>query len=199
MSHTGLELEVKFAVPGLQPFADRLQALGAVQTQPRLYEINLRFDTAEGSLEAAKRVLRLRQDSQARLTYKGPGQIVDGIHQRVELEFSVSDFDSARLFLEALGYRVSWMYEKYRQAYALGEVTITLDEMPFGGFLEIEGPDAARIQDTAGALGLDWEERILVSYAVLFKRVCQELGLKFRDLSFANFEDISVPPQAFLG
>lgn len=198
MSLSGQELEVKFTVPALQPFADRLLALGAVQVQARLHEVNLRFDTPEGRLEAARQVLRLRQDAESRLTYKGPGQVVDSIHQRVELEFSISDFDTARLFLEALGYQVSWMYEKYRQAFRLGEVVVTLDEMPFGSFLEIEGPNAASIQATAGRLGLDWEQRILVSYAVLFERVSQFLNLEFRDLSFENFKTIAVPPQAFL-
>lgn len=194
---SGQELEVKFAVLGLEPFVDRLQALGAVQIQPSLHEVNLRFDTPNGELEQTRRVLRLRQDSESRLTYKGPGQVRDGVHLRRELEFSVSDFDTARAFLEALGYQVVWMYEKYRQAYSLEQVIVTLDEMPFGPFIEVEGPDGARIQSAALKLGLDWETRILESYAVLFERVCRFMNLQFRDLSFENFAGIAVPSGAF--
>ena len=194
---SGQELEVKFAVPGLESFVARLQVLGAVQIQASLHEVNLRFDTPSGELEQARRVLRLRQDAESRLTFKGPGQVRDGVQQRRELEFSVSDFDTARAFLEALDYQVVWMYEKYRQAFTLGEVIVTLDEMPFGFFLEIEGPDGARIQTAAGQLGLDWEQRILVSYSVLFERVCRFMDLHCRDLSFENFAGLTVPPQAF--
>ena len=34
-----------------------------------------------------------------------------------ELEFTVGDFDMARAFLQALGYQVSMIYEKYRAGY----------------------------------------------------------------------------------
>jgi len=199
MSQSEQELEVKFAVAGLEPFVRRLQALEAVQVQPPVHETNLRFDTPGGELTQAKQVLRLRRDTQSRLTFKGAGQIVQGVSRRRELEFSVSDFDSAQAFLEALGYQVVWMYEKIRQSFLLDDVTVTLDEMPFGPFMEIEGPDGARIQAAARKLDLDWEQRVLVSYAVLFERVCRYLDVHFRDLSFDNFAGLVVPPQAFTG
>ena len=199
MSLNGQELEVKFMVSALEPFIRRLQVLEAVQVQPPVHETNLRFDTPGGDLRQAQQVLRLRRDTQSRLTFKGAGQIVQGVSRRRELEFSVSDFDSAQAFLEALGYQVVWMYEKIRQSYLLDDVTVTLDEMPFGPFMEIEGPDGARIQAAAHKLDLDWEQRILVSYAVLFERVCRYLEVQFRDLSFDNFAGQVVPPQAFGG
>jgi adenylate cyclase class 2 len=80
--------------------------------------------------------------------------------------------------------------------YRLQGVLVTLDEMPYGFFVEIEGPDGTSIQDVAARLGLDWGKRILDSYTVLFERVRLALGLNFRDLSFANFKGITVSPQA---
>jgi hypothetical protein len=41
-------------------------------------------------------------------------------------------------------------------------------------------------------LGLDWERRILDSYIMLFDRLRERLGLAFRDLSFENFEGLTV-------
>ena len=55
-------------------------------------------------------------------------------------KFEVSSFDNAKALLEALGYRVSVMYEKYRTTYDWGGCEVTLDEMPYGDFAEIEGP-----------------------------------------------------------
>jgi adenylate cyclase class 2 len=191
-SSTDQELEVKFYIPDLAGLQARLEALGAQLVQPRVHETNLRFDTPAGELASGFRVLRLRQDAEARLTYKGPGSEQDGVRARLELEFTVSDFDMARRVLEALGYQVSVMYEKYRATYALKGVLVTLDEMPYGNFIEIEGPDGASIRQVAEGLGLDWEARILESYLVLFDRLRARLGLEFQHLSFANFEGVAV-------
>lgn len=169
-----------------------MDSLDARLIQPRVHEVNLRFDTPSGDLTRGYRVLRLRQDTAARLTYKGPGELQDGVRSRQELEFTVSDFDAAQKFLEALGYEVSVMYEKYRTTYKLEGVLVTLDEMPYGSFAEIEGPDGASIQRAAVALGLDWEKRILDSYLVLFDNLRMRLGFTFRDLSFENFKGIDV-------
>jgi len=195
MSATGAELEVKFYLTDLPGLEARLVSLGARLAHPRQHEVNLRFDTPAGDLSRASQVLRLRRDDEARLTYKGAGVVQQGVSRRVELEFTVSDFDAARAVLEALGYQVIWMYEKYRTTYALEGALVVLDELPMGNFAEIEAPDGESIQAAAQRLGLPWEKRILESYAVLFERLRQKLGLPFRDLSFANFAGIKVAPE----
>jgi len=192
----GTELEIKLYLNDLPAFRQRLEDLGAKLVQLRVHEVNLRFDTPEGSLTRSLQVLRLRQDTAARLTYKGPGEVAGGVHARRELEFIVSDFEAARALLEALGYRVSLMYEKYRTTYDLDRVHVTLDEMPYGDFAEIEGPDPESIQAVAKKLGVDWEARVLDSYTALFANLRQTLGLEFRDLSFENFAGLPVSPEA---
>ncbi len=186
------ELEVKFYLAKKEAFLARLEQTQAALLHPRVLETNLRFDTPAGELARTFQVLRLRQDSAARLTYKGPGDILDGVRRRVELEFTVSDFAAAQAFLEALGYQVALLYEKYRTTYTLGNVEVTLDEMPYGFFAEIEGPDGGSILRAAERLGLAWETRIFESYVFLFDRLRQTLGLTFRDLSFANFTGMTV-------
>lgn len=196
MGAGGQELEVKFFVPGLELVQGRLQALGARLEQARVHEINLRFDTPAGDLQRAHQVLRLRRDTANHLTFKGPTQIREGIQQRQELEFTVSDFAAARALLEALGYQVVWVYEKYRQVYVLEAALVALDETPLGYFVEIEGPDSASIQAAAKCLNLDWEARILESYAVLFERARTVYGFTFRDLRFENFSHLQITPEA---
>lgn len=194
MPASGKELEVKFYLPSFTGFDSRLSKLGAQLVQPRIYERNLRFDTPTGELVRGYRVLRLRQDSIARLTYKGPAEVEGGASLRQELEFTVSDFDTARAFLEALGYQVVVMYEKFRTTYALDALVVTMDEMPFGNFVEIEGPSGESIQAAALKLNLDWEKRILDGYMVLFERLRNRMSFTFRDLSFANFSDLKITP-----
>jgi adenylate cyclase, class 2 len=196
MSGSDQELEVKFLLKDMKAFEARLVAAGGVMTQPRQHELNLRFDTPKRGLSRSFQTLRLRRDSQIRLTYKGPGGEEGGARLRREVEFTVSDFEKARTLFELLGYQVFVTYEKHRTTYRLGRVEVTLDEMPFGSFTEIEGPDGATIQAAALQLGLDWERRCLDSYLRIFERVKERKGLEFRDLSFANFKGLAVSSEA---
>jgi len=192
---TEQELEVKFYLNDLGALERKLKSLGATLVQPRIFEINLRFDTRDGELNQGGRVLRLRQDAQAVLTYKGPSQPRQDVSIRQEIEFTVSDFTAARHFLEALGFQVAVTYEKYRTTYMMETVEIVLDEMPFGDFIEIEGPDPSSIQDIAVKLGLNWEARCTESYMGLFRRVQEARKLAFRDLTFINFNQVKIKPE----
>ncbi|HSB65349.1 MAG TPA: class IV adenylate cyclase [Anaerolineales bacterium] len=189
------ELEVKFFLSNHAKMADKLTVLGKV-IAPRVHEVNLRLDTPNLDLLSAGKLLRLRQDTRARVTFKGTGSEQGGARLRQELEFTISDFDTALHLFEALGYQVVLMYEKYRTTFQLGNVEVAMDEMPTGYFLEIEGPDGSSIHNAADQLGLKWEARILDSYTMLFERTRQNLGFSFRDLSFENFRGLVVPPEA---
>lgn len=186
------EIEVKFLINDLKRIERTIQAFGAQIIQPRVKEMNLRFDTPDGSLTREFRVLRLRQDEKARLTYKSPAASGLDVSSRQEIEFEVSNFDLARLFLEALGYQISFIYEKYRTTYRLGNGNIMLDEMPFGNFIEIEGPDAGAIRSMADSLQLDWEARCLASYMMLFNRLKKSPRHGFQNLTFEDFQGTSI-------
>ena len=100
--------------------------------------------------------------------------------------FVVDDFDAAWRFLEALGYSVVVHYEKYRTMYRLGDVLVTLDEMPYGAFMEIEGPSSVSIKTAAANLNLDWKRRIIESYLSIYYRLCGRLGRSPANLKAAN-------------
>ena len=176
---------------GLEP---RLKELGAGLDSERVFEANLRFDTPHRDLSRERRALRLRQDSRARLTYKGPALPGAEVTSRQEIEFEVSDFSAARRLLKALGYEVSAMYEKYRASYHLGELEIVLDELPYGNFIEIEGPGAGAIRLVAEQLGLRWETRSGDSYLGLFETYCATHNLRLVGLSFEAFTGLTVKP-----
>jgi adenylate cyclase class 2 len=189
------ELEVKLYLTNLSKVRKRVEELGAAQLQARIHEINLRFDTQDLRLSKAGQVLRLRQDNIARLTFKGPTHSEDGVRAREEIEFTVNNFHTARRFLTALGYHVLMIYEKYRTTYEWKSNHITLDEMPYGNFIEIEGPDPALIHQICEELNLNWSARIFDSYTTLFDQLREKEGYSFRDILFENFENVTVTPE----
>lgn len=186
------EIEVKFYVQDLDKLKTQLEKLGATLSQERVLEMNLRFDLPGEILRSQGRVLRLRQDTVTRLTYKGTSKEEDGILSREEIEFTIEDFEKARRIFEALGYQALIYYEKYRTIYDWNETHVMLDELPYGNFVEIEGENARSIHGVANQLNLNWKTAVGTSYFVLFERVCDALDLPFREVSFTNFAGIRV-------
>jgi len=200
MSHSLTETETKLYVPDLGVVAARLAAQGGVLEAPRVFERNVRYEDAGATLTPRGIVLRLRQDTRVRLTYKGapePGG-ADGVLERFEAEVTVDDFDRMDRILRQLGYHPAVVYEKYRTTYTLHGAEVVLDELPYGTFVEIEGPRAA-IARALAALELVDAPRMGTSYLGLFERVKAALGLTMHDLTFADFAGVAVPPGVFTG
>ncbi|MDQ3005233.1 MAG: class IV adenylate cyclase [Chloroflexota bacterium] len=208
MSDKQQEIEAKFYVRDLDRIISRLNELEARLIQRRVLETNLRFDLPDGSLRSEGRVLRLRRDTEARFTYKGPSTNEQGVLSRTEIEFTVGDFEKAKEFMEALGYQKLLYYDKYRTTYILESTSllvnsrqqavglqschIMLDELPYGNFVEIEGENSETIRAIADQLNLNWDTAIGTSYTTLFERARKTLRFVFRDLSFENFAGMEV-------
>lgn len=203
------ETEAKFYVQDLKRIESRLLSWDAHLIQPRVLEVNLRFDLPDGGLRSEGRVLRLRQDRAARLTYKGASVNEQGVLRRAEIEFAVEDFERAKQFLEALGYRKLFYYEKYRTTYALEstrlpvnfkqqvvgfhDCRIMLDELPYGNFVEIEGEILESIRAVSDGLGLQWNAAVATSYHALFERLCGRYpNLDPTQLTFAALKGLNV-------
>lgn len=188
-----LEVEVKFMLRDLAPIRGRLVDMGAEIIAPRVFERNVRFDTADEALLARQQLLRLRQDTRVRLTFKGPAaeDVVSEAKVREEIELEVGHFDRMSAVLQRLGFFPIQAYEKYRETYQWRGVEIVLDEMPFGDFIELEGVEAD-LRPAAEALGLDWSRRILANYLALMELCRRSFNLSFSDLTFENFAGLSV-------
>lgn len=188
------EIEVKFLISDQAGLLQKIAGLGLNCIQERIYELNYRFDMPDGHLVSQRQVLRLRKDNHVWLTFKGPGILEGGVLLRKEVEVVVSDFDATKRLLEALGYQIVMMYEKYRANYQLDSLVVSVDETPLGLFVELEGESPDQIHKAAKALGLDWDARINLSYSALLDVFNRNTEHAFRDLSFENFSDLQVSP-----
>jgi len=187
------EIEAKFYVSDLDKIKSRFLSLEAHLIQERVLETNIRFDLPDGGLRSEGRVLRLRQDTETRLTYKGPGTNEQGILSRTEIEFTVEDFEKAKQFIEALGYQKLVYYEKYRTTYDLDGCHIMLDELPYGNFVEIEGEGVEAVQLIASKLNLPMDKAVTMSYHMLFTHLCEKHPeLDPSDLSFNALKELNV-------
>lgn len=184
-----LEIEIKFAVTGFDTLRQGLPALGAVYVD-RCFEVNRVYDDPGRSLKAAGVLLRLRRDRRALLTLKRPParEVSSVAKVYEEYETEVADFSTAEAILLALGYAPAFAYEKLRETWDLpGGVHVCLDELPFGLFVELEGPEAA-ILDAARSLGLPRDKALRSTYHQLNREYRQAHGLPAE-------ENFVFPPQ----
>lgn len=186
------EMEIKFHLQNKGLLEEKLGALGGKVRHPRVNEWNLRFDTPEKLISARGQALRLRKDERVRLTFKGTPDQLGEITDRVELEVEVSDFSTTRRILEALGYRVMVIYEKFRTTWEYRGAEIVVDELPMGDFCEIEAESEELIRGIAGELKLTWDFRINTSYLGIFDQLKKALNLEEINLTFEDMQGMHI-------
>jgi len=185
MPHRDHEVEIKLAVANAAAARRLLRGAGFQVARRRLFERNILFDTAAGTLRTAHCLLRVREAAgEVKLTFKGPPE--PGPHKsREELETEVA---SARVFvavLERLGFGPVFRYEKYRTEFrqaGRGGIA-TVDETPIGVYVELEG-SPAWIDRTARKLGFAPDRYITASYGSLYLDWCRERGIEPSDMIF---------------
>ncbi len=145
-----LERELKLPVSDLDRLRERLAELEAERLAPSAFEDNWMLDR-DGELERAGAVLRLRRDRHgARVTYKGRANFEGATKLREEHESRVENGGEVLAVFERLGYRVVRRYQKLREEWRLGGVTVALDHTPIGDFAEFEGTGAETVARRCG-------------------------------------------------
>jgi adenylate cyclase class 2 len=170
-SKDNLEKEIKFPGVELDRLRERLIELEAERVGPSAFEDNWILDRGNELLSTG-RILRLRADGgRARLTLKGPMRLEGNLKVREEHEVQIESSDAARALLEGLGFSVVRRYQKMREEWQLGGVTIALDHTPIGDFAEFEGD---RAEVVAKRCGFDPDKGERRSYLRLYEDYLKE-------------------------
>ena len=176
----GVEIEAKLKVDLLPQIEQRLRDLGA-EFLAEQQQTDCLFDDASGSLTGSDRCLRIRRQSAGGgeeffLAFKGAKES-SNFKKRQEIEIEIKDADSMQTLLAALGYEKVITVEKKRRLWLFGGCHVALDRLPLlGDFVEIEGPDDARIADVQESLGLEHLAHIPKSYAMLIREKTDSRG-----------------------
>ncbi len=160
------EWELKFACASLEDLREQLRQMEAERTAAANSEDNWIYDRKD-ELRDSQQLLRLRIDRQgARLTFKGAPRYEGEVKVRTEHETEVEDADQIHGILEHLGYRVVRRYQKKREEWKVGGVTVALDHTPIGDFVEFEGTGADSI---ARRFGFDLDAAERQTYVELYE------------------------------
>lgn len=145
-------------------------------------EIKLKID-----LDIAKNILNNPLFKIEKATFQKT--IHGGIFEREEYESNVGYVSVLNEIFEELGFTKSWIMEKFRIQGTYNGLTLCLDEVCFGIFLEIEGEES-EIVAVLNDFSLDFDERITVSYWELWEEYKKKKGFddSLRDILFGDKE-----------
>ena len=172
------EIEAKLKVDSLEEVEARLKELGAEFIGEQLQKDTL-FDDDASTLTKHDSCVRLRKQvmsgrEKCIMTYKGAKE-KSNLKKRLEIETEVSDCESTKAFLTALGYKEKIVVEKTRSFWKFGGCEVALDSLNLlGSFVEIEGPSEEVINNVQKSLGLEKIQNISKSYATLIAEKLQQ-------------------------
>ena len=156
------EWELKFHCPSLEDLRERLRDLDAERLSAASAEDNRVYDR-NNRLRKEEKLLRLRDDPRgSRLTFKGPPRFEEQVKIRVEHETKVEDPKQIHAILTSLGFEVVRRYQKKREEWHVGGVTVSLDHTPIGDFVEFEGTGADAVARRCGFVLAEAEKRTYV-------------------------------------
>jgi adenylate cyclase class 2 len=176
------EVEIKFVIHDLSGLRDRLREIGFQEKTPRTHEMNTLYDHL-GRLRSRGEVLRIRKYGGTwKVTHKSKGK--NAKHKtRTELETSVKDGEMLDQIFQAIAYKPSFRYEKFRSEWTDGQGDVVLDETPIGNLGEIEGPPEW-IDRVAAQLGVKESDYINKSYAELFRDWAKQHKSTAKNMTF---------------
>jgi adenylate cyclase class 2 len=179
------ECEIKFLIaPGAQAaLARRLRAAGFRLVTPSTREHNTLYDLPGSPLRRRGELLRLRHYGQRWLLTHKAKVLASRFKRRLETETEVANGRQMHAILTTLGYRPSFVYEKFRSEWTDGRGHVVVDRTPIGNVAEIEGP-ARWIDQTARKLGVASEQYVTSNYATMFFDWKKRTGSQAEEMTF---------------
>lgn len=194
-----IEVEYKFAIKNRVQLEEVVGTLDyevdsheGYSKKPRTYEKNVMYDNLGKSIYPDDARLRVRtkgEDGAKVFTYKKPLPPENGAKREIEYEIKFDDSsEQIEKILEAVYFEPKSSYERYRTEWVIGNVHVTLDEYPFGDFVEIEG-EQSLIEAIAEDLGFKLEDGLTKPADTLFQEWRKERGLPFAEhMTFDSYD-----------
>lgn len=166
-----IEKEVKYCITDPASLIERLKFHKAIFVGYR-FEKTIRVDKKGWELSNSGTFIRLRSGFKNTLTLKKARTQNSEVSERMELEIEIDDIDSCYKLLQEIGLNESLVMEKYRMTWEINGTIITIDELPFGIYVEIEGA-IQNIKIISQLLDLDYEKRIILTYWELYNELME--------------------------
>lgn len=144
------EIEAQFLDIDKDAMRQKLKAIGGICTKPEVKMKRVIFDAGPHQF------IRVRDEGDKTvMTYKKIENSEDILGTQ-EVNLIVDDYDRAVEFMKGTHLRVKARQETFREEWQAGGCEICLDTWPWiPSFIEIEGPTADQVWQTAALLGLD--------------------------------------------
>ncbi|PZP38753.1 MAG: hypothetical protein DI585_06465 [Pseudomonas fluorescens] len=187
-----LEIEAKFTHIDNDVCRVKLAAAGFTCVRPwsRMRRYTFVLSEMPGNSDSSKWARIRDEGDKITMTYKHAfdSSRVDGTE---EVEIVVSDFDTAALMLEKLGYTDKLYQENHRETWVRDGVEVTLNEWPaLVSFAEIEAADESTVRNVSNELGFDFATAMFGGVGRVYKEINGWDMDKVRNLTFANSDAI---------
>ncbi len=184
------ETEVKFKLGDEKSLVNNITEMGFVKVK-EVFETNLIFDMKDSSYSSMGRLIRVRMTDKGNiLTYKEK-QGEDTVYKvRTEIETGIDDSEQMIEMLKYMGFIITFVYQKRRKYYKKDNIEITVDELPFGKYIEMEST-REEIDILSKKLNLELTEISNMSYLDLYESICEEDGIESSSITAFTDEDYS--------
>jgi adenylate cyclase class 2 len=174
--------KTKFKIDDVYTVLEKLRNIGATHTG-NTFEKIYRFDTPNLDYEKSGKFIRLKSGFDNVLTYKElvdnlDLEINDKINVRNEINIEVEDFENMEFILYSLGLTYKRIMEKYRFEWFLNDYSLTIDELPFGIYLEVNGGEA-EISNLCNNLGMNFSNGTNLTYWEIYSEISDEKDIVF--------------------
>jgi adenylate cyclase, class 2 len=177
-----IEKEIKLKVKNFPKLISYLEKHGAIFLN-KSKQKTVRFEKPNGELRKKGFFLRVRSGEKNIITLKEKIKSNKKVKVRKETEFEIKDVDKMTYILQKLGFNYLCIMEKFRINLKYKDAILSIDEIPFGIYLEIEGTEK-QIDTISQELGYKPEERILLTYWELLKEYNQEHKTNKKNIIF---------------
>ena len=170
-----IEKEVKYCITNPMELIDKLKNQNAIFSGYHL-ERTIRVDKPNWELSKEGTYIRLRTGFKNTLTLKKARVKESEVSERLEIEIEIDDMESCQKLLQEIGLNEKLIMEKYRMIWEVNGTIITIDELPFGVYVEIEG-SVQSIKILSELLGLNYDNRIIITYWEIYKDIMESMQM----------------------